>query len=105
MPEPFQRLKRHLLQHAGGDRVMAQVLSCVIEHGVEAVQAAVEAALASGRPSGEHVLNVLARQRTEAVASCDPVETPLSLAEEPRADVERYDRLWQAQSREVDDVQ
>ncbi len=105
MPEPFKQLKRHLLRHVGGDRVMAQVLACVAKHGVASVRAAVEAALASGRPSGEHVLNVLARQRTETVASCNPVDTPLSLAEEPRADVERYDRLWQVRRREVDDVQ
>ena len=105
MPEPFQQLKRRLLRHSGGDRVMAQVLVCVAEHGVEAVEAAVEAALASGRPSGEHVLNVLARQRAEAVVACEPVDTHLSLAEEPRADVQRYDRLWQALGEEVNDVQ
>jgi transposase len=105
MPEAFQQLSQHLLRHSGGDRVMAQVLACVAEHGVEAVQMAVESALASERPSGEHVLNVLARQRTEAAAPCEPIDTHLSLSQEPRADVQRYDRLWQALGEEVNDVQ
>jgi hypothetical protein len=43
------------------------------------------------RPSAEHVLNVLARLKDGQVA---PVETGApSLREEPRADVQRYDRL------------
>jgi transposase len=105
MPESFQQLKRHLLRHSGGDRVMAQVLACVAEHGVEAVQGAVEVALASGRPSGEHVLNVLARQRSPGTTvTYEPVTTRLRLECEPRADIARYDELWQVLSREVNDV-
>ena len=40
---------------------MTQVLAAVREHGLDAVLLAVQAALDSGRPSGEHVLNVLSR--------------------------------------------
>jgi len=40
---------------------MAQVLSAVTAHGLEAVLVAVELALQSGRVSAEHVLNVLSR--------------------------------------------
>ncbi|MDF1480457.1 IS21 family transposase, partial [Extensimonas sp. H3M7-6] len=61
MPEPLQELQRQLLKHPGGDRVMAQVLSAVPLHGVEAVVVAVELALQAGRVSGEHVLNTLSR--------------------------------------------
>ncbi|WP_425129912.1 Mu transposase domain-containing protein, partial [Burkholderia vietnamiensis] len=57
MPQPLQQLQRHLLKHPGGDRIMTQVLAAVREHGLDAVQAALD----SGRPSGEHVLNVLSR--------------------------------------------
>lgn len=91
MPTPFLRLRDSLLRHAGGDRVMAQVLAAIPSHGFDAVQVAVELALESGRPSHDHVLNMLARLKEtkapEAVAST------LTLAEEPRADVQRYDGL------------
>jgi hypothetical protein len=92
MPKPLILLQRHLLKHDGGDRVMAQVLAAVPEHGLDAVQVAVELALESGRPSGEHVLNVLARLKS-------PVSLPETeagnwvLQEAPEANVERYD-LW-----------
>ena len=63
MPEPLVKLQGCLLKHAGGDRVMAQVLAAVPVHGLEAVLVAVEVALGSGRPSGEHVLNALERRK------------------------------------------
>jgi hypothetical protein len=61
LPEPLQQLRRALLRHEGGDKVMARVLMAVPTHGVEAVLVAVELVLESGRPSAAHVLNVLAR--------------------------------------------
>lgn len=92
MPEVLQSLQRHLLKHPGGDRVMAQVLSVIPLHGLEAVLMAVELALESGRPSGEHVLNVLGRLK-----GAPPQETLLStsliLSEEPQANVSRYEQL------------
>ena len=91
MPEVLQTLQRHLLRHPGGDRVMTQVLAAVPVHGLDAVLVAAELALEAGRPSAEHVLNVLARLKDGQVA---PIETGApSLKEEPRADVQRYDRL------------
>jgi transposase len=92
MPTPFLRLRHHLLRHAGGDRVMAQVLAAVPTHGIEAVQVAVELALESGRPSSEHVLNVLARLKSDT-STPDTIATALTLTEEPQADVQRYDGL------------
>jgi transposase len=92
MPDPLNRLQRHLLRHDGGDRVMAQVLAAVISAGLEPVLVAVELVLASGNVSGEHVLNVLARLQTPTTCPA-PVLTGLTLTEEPRADVERYDHL------------
>jgi hypothetical protein len=92
MPEPLLRLQRVLLKQTGGDRVMADVLGAIPGHGLDAVVVAVELALESGRPSGEHVMNVLARLKagTPIIAT---VTTPLMLSEEPRPDVDRYDRL------------
>lgn len=94
MPEPLVKLQQGLLKHSGGDRVMAQVLAAVPVHGLEAVLVAVEVALESGRPSGEHVLNVLARLKSPSLPLTAPMPTvPLTLAEEPLADVDRYERL------------
>ena len=94
MPEPLVRLQAHLLKHPGGDRVMAQVLAAVPVHGLEAVLVAAEIALESGRPSGEHVLNVLARLKSPSgPPSADVAATALALTEEPAADVDRYELL------------
>ena len=101
MPLPFQRLQRQLLRQDGGDRIMALVLAAVPEHGVEAVQVAVELALEAGRPSADHVLNVLARLRAPGRLP-EPAATSLALQEEPRADVQRYDTLLSEENRHVD---
>lgn len=92
MPQPLQLLQRHLLKHPGGDRVMTQVLAAVREHGLDAVLLAVQAALDSGRPSAEHVLNVLSRLKAP-VTNGSLATTKLQLKEEPAADVNRYETL------------
>lgn len=92
MPQPLQQLQRHLLKHPGGDRIMTQVLAAVREHGLDAVLLAVQAALDSGRPSGEHVLNVLSRLKAPTT-STNLAATKLQLTEEPAADVSRYETL------------
>jgi transposase len=91
MPAPLQRLRQGLLRHEGGDKTMAQVLNCVISHGLEAVLVAVELVIESGALSTEHVLNVLAR--LNAPASPESVETSLQLTEVPVANTGRYDSL------------
>lgn len=92
MPDPLLRLQRHLLKQVGGDRVMADVLGAIPRHGLEAVLVAAELALESGRPSGEHVLNVLARLKS-GLPELPAVATGLSVVEEPKPDFHRYDRL------------
>ena len=91
MPEPLQRLSRALLRREGGDRVLAKVLSAVPTHGLETVLVAVELVLESGRPSAEHVLNVLARLREGPPP--EKVETALGVTDPPTAAPERYDGL------------
>ena len=101
MPEPLKQLQAILLRRLGGDAVMAQVLAAVPIHGLEHVLVAVELALESGKPSGEHVLNVLARLNSTtdqtslntALASELAQGWPLQLREEPLANVDRYDDL------------
>lgn len=70
---------------------MARVLSAVPTHGLEAVLVAVELVLESGRPSAEHVLNVLGRLREGPPPPA--VETSLSVTTAPLADPQRYDSL------------
>ena len=98
MPEALQTLQRHLLRNAGGDRVMAQVLAAVPVHGLEAVLVAAELALEAGRPSAEHVRNVLARLK-DGMPIIQALGKPaMTLSEEPRADVHRYDTLREVRS-------
>ena len=71
---------------------MAQVLSAIPVHGIEEVLVAVEIALESGHPSGEHVLNVLGRLKSPATPETVLV-SPLSVRIEPLANVSRYETL------------
>jgi transposase len=91
LPDPLQRLRRALLRHDGGDKVMARVLMAVPTHGLDAVLVAVELVLESGRPSAEHVLNVLARL-TDGPPPAS-VAAALTVATAPVADPQRYDTL------------
>lgn len=97
LPEPLARLRQALLKHAGGDRLMAQVLDLVKVAGLDAVLVAAELALEhagpSGRVSPEHVGNVLAR--LTAPPRPENVATALGALTKPVADTARYDLLRQ----------
>jgi hypothetical protein len=67
------------------------VLMAVPTHGLDAVLVAAELVLESGRPSAEHVLNVLARLTDAPVPPS--VTTALTVATAPLADPQRYDVL------------
>ncbi|MFC3312925.1 IS21 family transposase [Falsigemmobacter intermedius] len=93
-PKAFRQLQEHLLRKPGGDREMVDILSLVMHHDEQAVLAAVEQALAEGVPTKTHVLNILHRI-VDRKGPLEPLETPqaLNLRREPKANVERYDRL------------
>ncbi len=91
LPDSLQRLRRALLRHAGGDKVMARVLMAVPTHGLDAVLVAVDLVLESGRPSADHVLNVIARLTDEPTVPT--VATTLTVATPPLAAPQRYDAL------------
>ena len=91
MPTPLQQLRRGLLRHEGGDKIMAQVLAAVPTAGLGAVLVAIELVIESGALSAEHVLNVLARLNASPLP--ESVETSLQLKDAPLADTERYDSL------------
>ena len=46
LPDPFQRLQRHLLRSPGGDREMVEILALVLHHDEQAVLSAVTMAVA-----------------------------------------------------------
>jgi transposase len=91
LPQPLQRLRAALIKRVGGDRLMAEVLACVPEHGLEAVQVAAELILESGNCSPEHVKNVLSRLKQPPLP--DALDTALAVNEAPLADAGRYDGL------------
>ena len=74
---------------------MAQVLARVPASGLEAVLVAtarvLEATAPSGRISLEHGVNVMGRLQTGPQPA--QVTTALTMADPPRADTARYDRL------------
>jgi len=95
LPPALLRLRQSLLRHAGGDRVMADVLAVVPQAGLESVLVAVELVLEGATPNGsisvEHVRNVLGRLNAPQVP--EQAETALQLTLVPKADTARYDRL------------
>ncbi len=73
---------------------MVEILALVLQHEEALVLQAVEAALDSGHPSKQHVLNQLSRLREPQRAHLMiDTPSPLVLTEEPVANVDRYDDL------------
>ena len=74
---------------------MLDILALVLHHDEPAVLTAVEMALAAGVPSKTHVLNLLHRLVDGKKTGGPDIDTPqaLSLHNEPKADVDRYDGL------------
>lgn len=95
MPDGFRRLQGHLLKRPGGDREVAEILALVLQHDEQAVLCAVEMALESGVATKTHVLNILHRLTDGKAPPVAPINAPqaLRLAQEPLADVGRYDDL------------
>ena len=95
MPDAFRQLQGHLLKRPGGDREMVEILSLVLHHDEQAVLCAVELALEAGVPTKTHVLNILHRLTDGKAPPASPIDAPqaLRLAQEPLADVGRYDNL------------
>lgn len=91
LPDSLQRLRQALIRRPWGDRGMAQVQAAVPTFRFEVVLVVIDPVLQSGRPSAEHVLNVLARLH-EGLPP-ERVDTALVIADEPIADTGRYDRL------------
>ena len=95
MPDAFRQLQSQLLRRPGGDREMAEILALVLQHDEQAVLCAVELALEADVATKTHVLNVLHRLIDGKAPPASPIDAPqaLRLAQEPLANVGRYDAL------------
>ena len=93
LPPALAQVRAKLKSHADGDRQFVKVLSAVLDHGLDAVEAACAEALAAGIASGDVILTVLARQRQPAVPPSITTPDALRLKIEPMADCGRYDRI------------
>ncbi len=95
LPQAFRQLQEHLLKRPGGDREMVEILSLVLHHDEQAVLRAVELALEGGVPTKTHILNILHRLIDGKAPPAAPIDAPqaLRLAQEPIANVGRYDNL------------
>jgi hypothetical protein len=98
LPDAFRNLQQHLLKKQGGDREMVDILALVLQHDEQAVLCAVEMALEAGVPTKTHVLNLLHRLIDGKSLTPPTISAPqaLTLTNEPKANVERYDALRKA---------
>ena len=93
LPAGLTEVRVRLKSHADGDRQFVKVLGAVLDHGLDAVEAACAEALAAGIASGDVILAVLARQRQPAAPPSITTPDALRLKIEPMADCGRYDSL------------
>jgi hypothetical protein len=93
LPDSFRQLRLRLIKRPGGDREIVDILALVLLHDEQLVEQAVARALESGEPAKQHVLNCLSR--LEEPPRPEPLKPPpaLKLANEPKADTARYDKL------------
>ena len=74
---------------------MVEILALVLHHDEQAVLCAVEVALEAGVPTKTHILNLLHRLVDGKETEVTLIDAPqaLTLRQEPKANVERYDTL------------
>ena len=93
LPPALSQVRIKLKAHADGDRQFVTVLAAVLDHGLDAVEAACTEALMAGLASAAVILTVLARQRQPAEPPSITTPDALRLRIEPSADCSRYDSL------------
>jgi hypothetical protein len=93
LPPALAQVRTKLKQHTDGDRQFVKVLGAVLDHGLDAVEAACTEALSAGIASGDVILTVLARQRQPPAPPSITTPDALRLKIEPVADCGRYDSI------------
>ena len=101
LPDAFRTLQQYLLKKPGGDREMVDILALVLQHDEQAVLSAVEMALQAKVMTKTHILNLLHRLVDGKPLTPPTINAPqaLTLTNEPKANVERYDALRKTEVR------
>jgi hypothetical protein len=93
LPQAMAAIRRKLKGSDDGDRQMVQILTCVRDDGLQAVEAACREALDQGVHSAPVIINILARRQDPTPPPFLLTPTALRLTHEPVADCARYDSL------------
>ena len=93
LPPALTQVRAKLKQHADGDRQFVKVLGAVLDHGLDAVEAACAETLEAGIASGDVILTVLARRQQPVAPPSITTPDALRLNIEPVADCGRYDSI------------
>ena len=93
LPPALAQVRQRLKHHPDADRQFVKVRGGVLDHGLDAVEAACAEALSAGIANGDVILTVLARQRQPPPVPSITTPHALRLKIEPVADCGRYDSL------------
>ena len=93
LPPSLAALRAKLGKSDDADRQFVRILVMTPEHGLEAIEAAVGAALASGVATGDVILNILTRNREGPLPATLDISEALTLKHPPMADCARYDSI------------
>jgi len=93
LPPGLTQARKNLDRHPDADRQFVKILGAVLDHGIEAVEAACVEALSAGIAHSDVILSTLARQQQPPEAPSITTPQALQLKIEPLADCSRYDSL------------
>lgn len=93
LPPALAQVRAELKRHEDGDRQFVKVLGAVVDHGLEAVEAACTEALKAGICHGDVILTILARHLQPPPISSIAIPEALLLKVPPLADCARYDSI------------
>jgi transposase len=93
LPQAMAAIRRKLKGSDDGDRQMVQILTCVRDDGLQAVEAACREALDQDVHSAPVIINILARSKDAAPPPLLLTPVSLRLTHAPVADCARYDSL------------
>jgi hypothetical protein len=93
LPSALAAIRRKLKGSDDGDRQMVEILTCVAEDGLAAVEATCREALEQGVHSAPVVINILTRRKDPEPAPLLLTPANLRLTHAPVADCARYDSL------------
>ncbi|BDA84000.1 transposase [Aureimonas sp. SA4125] len=93
LPPALAQVRADLKRHDDGDRQFVKVLGAVLDHGLDAVEAACTEAVEAGICHGDVILTILARQLQPPPVSSIEIPAMLALKAPPLADCARYDSI------------